>query len=463
MTRAPRWLRWATAAVLLATAFAVFAYGQSQERRAAVGRAAPAWTLPALAGGTVDLAAFRGRPVLLNFFASWCDVCAVEAPALETFARRYEDRVPVLGVDWREPWSAVRPFVARFGLTYPVLRDADGSIARAYGLTGVPETWLIDANGVARAHVVGGLTFEDMQALYRRATGRDIDAEGVPPVSAASGDRALALARSGQRLWIGTTRGLYESDNGGRTWTPVEGVSGPVERLVAGPDGAPVALLASGRLWVWPPGDKPVASGLGADVAAAALWTDTGSLAAWTPGGLQVAALDRAADAGAWQRIAPNDALPSPPWAIAFAPDGCGLAATAKGVYRSDDAGRTWRPTGLSEEKIDLNALSSPMDALRQREPLQATDLAYDAATGAVYLATAGGVWETSDFARTARPVEGAPARRLVAVAAGEGGVWALAPNGDVYVRTLEGTGGPGAPLQTVDAGGGWRRLVSGR
>lgn len=463
MSRAPRWLRWATVAVLLATAFAIFAYGQSQERRAAVGRAAPAWTLPSLDGGNVALGSLRGRPVLLNFFASWCDVCAMEAPALETFARRYGDRFQVLGVDWREPWSAVRPFVARFGLTYPVLRDADGSIARAYGLTGVPETWLIDANGVARAHVVGGLAFEDMQALYRRATGRDIDAEGVPPVSTPSGDRALALARSGERLWIGTTRGLYESADGGRAWTPMAGVSGPVQRLVAGPTGAPVAVIASGRLWIWPPGGAPVVSGLATDVAAASLWTEPGVLAAWTGEGFWVAPLDRAVDAGAWRRVAPGDALPSAPRAIVFTPDGRGLAATADGVYRTDDAGRTWRPTGLTEERIDLNALSSPMDVLRQREPLQAWDLAYDGATGAVYLATGGGVWETPDLGRTARPVEGAPARRFAAVAAGQGGVWALAPNGDVYVRIAEGTSAPSAPPRTVDAGSGWRRLVPGR
>ncbi|MBE3589347.1 MAG: redoxin domain-containing protein [Firmicutes bacterium] len=457
MKGAARAWRWAVAAVLLVTAFAVFAYGQAQESRAAVGRPAPEWTLPAMDGGRLSLAALRGRPVVLNFFASWCDVCAVEAPALQAFARRYGDRVSVVGIDWREPWSAVRPFVQRFGDAYPVVRDADGAVARAYRLTGVPETWVLDESGTARAHVAGGLSFEDLQTLYARATGRSIDGRGVPPVAA--GDRALSLARSGSRLWVGTDRGLFTSADAGRTWTQAPAPPGPVTQLVSGPGGAPVAAVAGGRLWVGLAGGRPEAAGLAGPVAAAALWIDADHLAAWTESGLWVAPLQDAARKEAWRRIAHAAALPDAPRALIFTVDGRGLAATGVGVFRTADAGRTWEDAGFTQQRMDLRAWSSPMDILREEQPLQASGLAAGAG-GTVALATDGGVWSAQGDLRQAAPLPGSPARRFAAAIIDADGVWALAPNGDIYLRPASGKAP--APFGAVDAGGGWLRLLPG-
>lgn len=99
-------------------------------------------------GGTRTLASFRGGGyVVVNFFASWCDPCAQEAPLLDQLQRRLAGRGTVVGVAWNDAAGDTRRFVRVHGVRYPVLRDVDGSFARAYGVTGVPETFVIDSRG----------------------------------------------------------------------------------------------------------------------------------------------------------------------------------------------------------------------------------------------------------------------------------------------------------------------------
>jgi cytochrome c biogenesis protein CcmG, thiol:disulfide interchange protein DsbE len=126
----------------------------------AVGDVAPASPLPRLEGdGMGSLADYRGRWVLVNFWASWCIPCREEAPALEDFQRRRGDgRFTVLGIDSRDLSGDGRAFVERFGLSYPQLRDGDGATAHDYGTTGVPENYLIDPRGRVRLLVRGPIT-----------------------------------------------------------------------------------------------------------------------------------------------------------------------------------------------------------------------------------------------------------------------------------------------------------------
>ena len=128
----------------------------------ALGELAPAPALPRLEGdGNGSLAEYRGRWVLVNFWASWCIPCRQEAPALEDFQHRHGDgRFTVLGIDSRDLSGDGRAFVDRYGLSYPQLRDGDGSTAHDYGTTGVPENFLIDPKGKLRLHVVGPVTGE---------------------------------------------------------------------------------------------------------------------------------------------------------------------------------------------------------------------------------------------------------------------------------------------------------------
>jgi cytochrome c biogenesis protein CcmG, thiol:disulfide interchange protein DsbE len=128
----------------------------------ALDEVAPSASLPRLVGGGKgSLAGYRGRWVLVNFWASWCGPCKEEAPTLERFQRRQGDGdFTVLGIDSRDLSGDGRAFVRRFGLTYPQLRDGDGSAAHAFGTTGVPENFLVDPRGRVRLLLRGPVTDE---------------------------------------------------------------------------------------------------------------------------------------------------------------------------------------------------------------------------------------------------------------------------------------------------------------
>jgi len=132
----------------------------------AVGEVAPASTLPRLeGGGNGSLTDYRGRWVLVNFWASWCVPCREEAPALEEFQHRHGDGgFTVLGIDSRDLSGDGRAFVRRFGLSYPQLRDGDGALAHDFGTTGVPENYLIGPDGKVRLLVRGPVTADYLKS-----------------------------------------------------------------------------------------------------------------------------------------------------------------------------------------------------------------------------------------------------------------------------------------------------------
>ena len=110
--------------------------------------AAPDHALPRLQGpGRVSLADFRGRVVVLNFWASWCTPCRDEAPLLERVHRSLGSRGTVLGVTYKDYASDSRTFMRRHGLTYPSLRDDQLELAPKYGTTALPETFVLDRRG----------------------------------------------------------------------------------------------------------------------------------------------------------------------------------------------------------------------------------------------------------------------------------------------------------------------------
>jgi cytochrome c biogenesis protein CcmG/thiol:disulfide interchange protein DsbE len=116
----------------------------------AVGERAPDKELSVL-GGTAsgEIADYRGRWVLVNFWASWCAPCRTEAPALESFQQQHSRQdFTVLGINLDDTTDDALTFVHRYGLTYPQLRDGDGGDRRdAYGMTGFPESFLVDPAG----------------------------------------------------------------------------------------------------------------------------------------------------------------------------------------------------------------------------------------------------------------------------------------------------------------------------
>jgi cytochrome c biogenesis protein CcmG/thiol:disulfide interchange protein DsbE len=131
-----------------------------QDHAPAPGSAAPGFTLSRLdGGGSVDLAALRGKPVVLNFWASWCIPCKAEAKVLEQAWKSYRGRgVVFVGVDYHDLASDARRFVAAHGLTFPMVRDGSGAVGSRYGITGVPETYVVDRRGDVVLHVPGPIT-----------------------------------------------------------------------------------------------------------------------------------------------------------------------------------------------------------------------------------------------------------------------------------------------------------------
>jgi cytochrome c biogenesis protein CcmG/thiol:disulfide interchange protein DsbE len=131
--------------------------------------AAPQRSLPLLAGsGDRTLADFRGRIVVLNFWASWCDPCRAEAPLLERAQHKLASSGTVLGVTYRDTSPDSLAFVRQYGLTYPSLRDVDGKLAESYGTKALPETFVIDRN----SRIVGVSRGEVSQAFLDRAIAR---------------------------------------------------------------------------------------------------------------------------------------------------------------------------------------------------------------------------------------------------------------------------------------------------
>jgi cytochrome c biogenesis protein CcmG/thiol:disulfide interchange protein DsbE len=127
---------------------------------------APGFVLDSLEGEEkVSLAEYRGRPVVLNFWASWCGPCKDEAPMLQSAWERYRDRgLVVLGIDAQDLAFDGRRFAERYELTYPLAYDGNGSTLGRYGLTGFPETWFISRNGrLVGEHVTGPLDEETLE------------------------------------------------------------------------------------------------------------------------------------------------------------------------------------------------------------------------------------------------------------------------------------------------------------
>src|SRR5258708_5256357 len=111
-----------------------------------IGKPAPDFTLTGPDGKTRRLTDYRGKLVVLNFWATWCAPCRLETPLLQkTYARLQTGGLVILGIDQAEDIAPVNSFVKEFNLTYPILLDTDLSATQAYGVIGLPTTFFIDS------------------------------------------------------------------------------------------------------------------------------------------------------------------------------------------------------------------------------------------------------------------------------------------------------------------------------
>lgn len=111
----------------------------------------------------------RGKPVVVNVWASWCGPCRVEAPLLQKASGHFGERVAFLGVDARDSEGDARDFLRRYGVAYPNVVDADDEIVGRLGLRGFPTTYIFDRSGRVRASVVGGISEQVLGARVAEA------------------------------------------------------------------------------------------------------------------------------------------------------------------------------------------------------------------------------------------------------------------------------------------------------
>jgi cytochrome c biogenesis protein CcmG, thiol:disulfide interchange protein DsbE len=131
------------------------------------GDAAPPIRLPTLEDGVVDLASFRGKVVVVNFWATWCPPCVEEMPSLEKLHRALgPEGLVVIGVSVDEDEAALRSFVQKVGVTFPTLRDPGGrGPTAAYRTTGYPETFVVDPQGVLLDKYIGPAEWATPEAI----------------------------------------------------------------------------------------------------------------------------------------------------------------------------------------------------------------------------------------------------------------------------------------------------------
>jgi cytochrome c biogenesis protein CcmG/thiol:disulfide interchange protein DsbE len=156
-----------------AAVVALFVYMLTREQTLAsplVGRSAPEFSIPLYAAdSTVSLEGLAGRPVVVNFWASWCLSCRDEARVLEAGWQRHGSDVAFVGVAVDDEAAAAQEFIRRYGKTYLLGPDRDGSVALDYGLYGVPETFFIGADGRILSKHVGPLTAADLEQRVAEA------------------------------------------------------------------------------------------------------------------------------------------------------------------------------------------------------------------------------------------------------------------------------------------------------
>jgi cytochrome c biogenesis protein CcmG/thiol:disulfide interchange protein DsbE len=131
---------------------------------AVIGQPAPQFALADLDGNPLRLDALRGRPVVVNFWASWCGPCVEEFPLLRAAAAEHQaDGLVVVGIVFRDNSEAARDFMARMDASWPAAMDPGEEVARSYGIYGPPETFFIDRSGVVRGRQIGQLTAADLE------------------------------------------------------------------------------------------------------------------------------------------------------------------------------------------------------------------------------------------------------------------------------------------------------------
>ena len=131
----------------------------SRSGKELVGKKAPSFVAPKVGGQLVSLENYKNKPLVLNFWASWCPPCRDETPGMERIWRKYEDQgVVILGINVQDREKEAERYISEFGVTFSNALDLDGSITVDYGVTGLPVTFFIDNDSVVTGRWVGSIS-----------------------------------------------------------------------------------------------------------------------------------------------------------------------------------------------------------------------------------------------------------------------------------------------------------------
>lgn len=141
--------------------FTVLLTGNQPNRPPTAGSLLADFKLRDLNNAEIQLSDLRGKPVLLNFWATWCVPCKTEMPLLQQSYQKFGDKMAFFGVNQQETLNVILPYLKENGISFPILLDETGEVTRNYYIEGLPTTYFIDASGILRAFQIGPLT-DDM-------------------------------------------------------------------------------------------------------------------------------------------------------------------------------------------------------------------------------------------------------------------------------------------------------------
>ena len=131
----------------------------SRSGKELVGRKAPGFVAPVIGAQLATLEDYRGLPLILNFWASWCPPCREETPGMERVWRKYRnDGLVILGVNVQDGEDEARRYINEFGVTFPNVLDLDGRVTIDYGVTGLPVTFFVTRDGTISGRWVGSIS-----------------------------------------------------------------------------------------------------------------------------------------------------------------------------------------------------------------------------------------------------------------------------------------------------------------
>ncbi len=141
-----------------------------------IGEPAPDFTLVDLAGEPITLSSMKGRTVLINFWATWCAPCRKEMPDMNSlYLEMKTEGFEILAINLQEGRGKAKAFADDFGLAFPILLDLKGDVGSTYRLTGLPESWFVDRNGILQERAIGPMDEEMMREKL------EITMRAVPP------------------------------------------------------------------------------------------------------------------------------------------------------------------------------------------------------------------------------------------------------------------------------------------